>query len=194
MTVSLWVTSPIYRVKQWMRSWCCFRTVGHQQPLSTVERRDVLSPGGLGLCPGSDLHHKCDLRQGSGALICFLSIVDDTCLPQGCVSYSILWVAKCCQMSGVFYIRKTCIAQDKLISRKLISPWLLRFRMDLDCISSSIFLWMVLLKFRLDFVLATDFWQRSHRNELQLGVNFRLQVDLKNVPKYSTWESCWKSL
>lgn len=71
-----------------------------------------------------------------------------------CISHSILWGAKCCQMSGVFYIRKTCIAQDKLISRKLISPWLLRFRMDLDCISSSIFLWMVLLKFWLDFVIS----------------------------------------
>lgn len=148
------------------------------------------------LGPRPTLYRQCDCGQGSCALTIFLlrqllmTPIYHTrwtlmmiCTWNYFISYKVMPNAK-----GYLYRKTLLVVEDKLISRKQISPWLLRFKMDLDFVSSSIFCWVIFLKFYLDFILAKEFWQGSHRNKLQLGENFRFQIYPRNVLKDSTWQ------
>lgn len=111
-----------------------------------------------------------------------LSVVDDCYLPHkmNADDYvdgkALRQLQSDVNVRGYLYRKSLLLmVEDRLLSRKRIFPWWPRFKMDLDLTSSSIFCRVVFLKFWLDFVLANDFWQDSHRNEAQLGANFELQ-------------------
>lgn len=161
--------------------------------MSTVERKRFFSPGVSAGHSVLDLplYWQCDCGQGSCALTIFLlrqllmTPIYHTrwtlmmiCTWKYFISYKVMPNA-----NSYLYRKTLLVVEDKLISRKQISPWLLRFEMDLDFVSSSIFCWVIFLKFYLDFILAKEFWQGSHRNKLQLGENFRFQIYPRNVLK-----------